>query len=101
MPCSCLFGPAPVTDHTWRPGTDDEGRIVRFMLLLQEFHFEALQENTPDHLHLLLRKRQTDAAVPAAAKSDQRVGALAILFAARCEPVRIIRSRIAEHFGKA
>ena len=62
---------------------DDECCIVGPVALIEECKFVALQQNAPDDFDLIIGKRETDAAMLAAAKSDQCIGSTAVLLARR------------------
>jgi hypothetical protein len=50
--------------------SDHERRVVRLMVKLDQLQLKASQKDAPDHFDLLVRKRQSDASVMAAAESD-------------------------------
>src|SRR5690242_20204046 len=87
----------PVTDIARPFRSDDVGRIIRFMLSLNQLEFKPLQKDAPDDFYLLIRERQSNTTMPAASKADQPVRTFAVFFTPGSESIGVIAFRFTEN----
>src|SRR5205809_1000690 len=93
--------PAAVPDDAGWPRSGHKGRIIGQEFAACRLQLEASQQHGPYDFDLLVSEAHPDAAMLAAAESDQRKLGAAVFLATRSETVGIVPFRVAEDVRQA